>query len=89
MVTYNAKKAKILRELLIKAFFGKCWFKDCEKVENLEFFHIKPTELNGKGRGRWQRVYDVINNPCSYGLACKNHHIYFDNELLGIEDFEF
>ena len=87
MVTYNAEKAKRLRKLLLKAFFSKCWVKNCKEIENLEFAHIKATKLSGWGRGRWQRIYDIINNPCNYALLCHNHHIYFDNELIGVKDF--
>ena len=88
MVTYNAIKVKKLRELLLKAFFNKCWFKNCKKTENLEFAHIKPTTLNGRGRGRWRRTYDVINNPCRYVLLCHEHHRFLDIEIIGVKDFD-
>ena len=66
-----------MRKLLIEAFGGKCQFEGCEETENLEFAHRVPTELNGWGRGRKERIQDVINNPCCYALSCKKHNKEF------------
>lgn len=37
---------------------------------NLEFAHIKPTGLNGKGRGLRRRYLDIKRNPDAYKLLC-------------------
>lgn len=55
---------------------NKC--KVCESTSNLEFAHIKPTELRFKGRGQTQRYYDIKRNPESYELLCKKCHGKFD-----------
>lgn len=65
------------RKQLIKLFGGMCVL--CWTTENLEFAHIKPTKLNGLGRGRKERYYDVKNNPKSYVLMCKKCHERFDH----------
>ena len=49
-------------------FGGKCL--NCGSTMNLQFAHIKDTCLNGKGRGRKERYYDIIKNPESYVLLC-------------------
>jgi 5-methylcytosine-specific restriction endonuclease McrA len=55
---------------------GKC--QKCGNGGRLEFAHIEPTDLNGRGRGRKERYYDVINNPTAYLLLCRNCHKLFD-----------
>ena len=64
------------REFLIEAFFGECW--NCGSQEGLEFAHMEPTKLNGRGRGYSQRILDVINNPTKYMLVCKECHHEID-----------
>ena len=66
------KRIKELREELIEKFGGKCVV--CDSTEDLEFAHIKPTKLSGRGRGRKERYYDVIKNPDCYALTCKEHN---------------
>ena len=44
----------------------------------LEFAHIAPTTVSGMGRGRKERVYDIIKNPKSYILLCHKHHNEYD-----------
>lgn len=46
----------------------------CKARTNLEFAHIIPTGLNGRGRGQTQRYRDIEQNPDSYMLLCKKHH---------------
>lgn len=52
----------------------------CGSTENVEFAHIKPTKLRGKGRGRKERYYDLIRHPESYRPLCSKHHREYDNE---------
>jgi len=66
------KRIKELREELIKKFGGKCII--CGSTLDLEFAHIKPTKLGGRGRGRKERYYDVLKNPNCYALTCKEHN---------------
>lgn len=60
---------------------GKCEIPGCEETEDLEFAHVQPTDLGGRGRGRKERYYDIKNNPDSYRLLCKGHHRDHDDEL--------
>jgi hypothetical protein len=45
-----------------------------EGIPSLEFAHIKPTGLNGRGRGQTQRVLDIERHPDAYRLLCKECH---------------
>lgn len=40
----------------------------------LEFHHIKPTGLNGMGRGMSDRAKDIKEHPESYKLLCIGCH---------------
>lgn len=48
-------------------------------IEDLQFAHVKKTNLNGCGRGRQQRYYDIIKNPDAYFLCCVVKHSEIDN----------
>lgn len=75
------KKYKRKRQELIDQFGGKC--QKCGGTENLEFAHKEPTGLNGWGRGKWHRYYDVRKNPEKYWLACKDCHREYDKDKGG------
>jgi len=64
-----------LREL----YGGECAI--CGSKERLEFAHVKPTELEGRGRGRKERYYDISSNPDCYMLLCHWCHREHDDEL--------
>ncbi len=70
---------KKARAKLIQDRGGKC--KQCGSTEKLQFAHIAETGLNGIGRGRKERYYDVINHPYHYILLCKNCHVKLDSAL--------
>lgn len=53
---------------------------DCGSNEDIQFAHINPTKLNGMGRGRNARYYDIIKHPEDYRPKCKECHRKFDNE---------
>jgi hypothetical protein len=53
---------------LKKLFGGKCW--NCGSTANLQFAHKKETGLNGRGRGRKERYYDIKKHPDCYILLC-------------------
>jgi len=55
-----------------------CNAKDCEETKGLEFAHLKPTTLSRRGRGRKERIYDILKNPQAYRLLCHSHHTQLD-----------
>ena len=63
---------------LVESWGGRCTWPDCEETEDLEFAHVRDTDLNGRGRGRHERYYDILNNPKSYRLVCWTHHRLMD-----------
>ncbi len=72
MPNYVNKWIVVKLEELRQLYGGECL--DCNSMLGLEFHHIKETGLNGEGRGRKERYYDIKNNPDSYILLCKNCH---------------
>lgn len=61
---------------LIDQFGGKC--QECGDSNDLEFAHVKPTDVVGLGRGRNRRVLDVLKNPTHYRLLCHPCHKSYD-----------
>lgn len=62
-----------------KSVVGEC--EECGTVSGLEFAHKEPMELDGWGRGRKERVYDVMKNPNKYRLLCKDCHKEYDQTV--------
>lgn len=91
MTNYSNKFIRRKLDLLKEEFGGKCW--NCGTVENLQFAHIKDTELNGKGRGRKERYYDILNHPTHYALLCGGKigetgcHEAYDSGNLELRNF--
>ena len=81
MTNRNNIHYKKLRVELAKAFGGVCQHPDCEKTQDLQFAHRRPTKLSGKGRGRKERIQDILNNPLDYALSCRVHNNYFDETI--------
>lgn len=71
------------RKRLLEEWGGECLF--CGSKENLQFAHLKETSVKGWGRGRKERIYDVIHNPDSYVLLCCKNHKELDKGDLVIE----
>lgn len=46
----------------------------CLKDYGLEFAHVKPTGVIGRGRGLSRRYLDIKQNPDCYVLACRACH---------------
>jgi len=67
---------QVARENLISKRGGKC--QTCGSTDRLEFAHLRPTGLNGMGRGFNRRVLDVLRHPRSYRLLCRSCHDAFD-----------
>ena len=53
---------------------GECEAEGCHNTLKLEYHHTKQTGLSGEGRGRNNRILDIIRNPDSYALLCVLHH---------------
>lgn len=53
-------------------YMNRCFY--CDSTINLEFAHRIPTKLNGKGRGKYDRIRDIFQNPNSYRLTCRLHN---------------
>lgn len=54
------------------------------KKNPLEWAHVAPTGLDGRSRGRNQRILDVKLNPTSYWLLCRSCHRRLDLRLQGV-----
>ena len=74
----GGSRAVIIRQKLVLLFGGVCSYNDCKITEKLEFAHILPTNIMGKGRGSCVRVKDVKDHPASYRLLCSKHHLEYD-----------
>lgn len=65
-----------LRGRLVSERGGAC--EDCGSQDELEFAHVKPTSVNGKGRGSFLRYADVRRHPDCYRLLCNVCHNALD-----------
>lgn len=59
----------------------KCGLRPRKYV--LEFAHLRPTAIHGRGRGLRQRYLDIVHNPGSYVLLCYPCHRWFDRTVGG------
>lgn len=80
MTNRTNKFIKKLRKKLENLFGGKCFF--CGSTSLLEFAHYKPTTIDGKGRGRKERYYDIIKNHKCYVLLCRYCHLRLDKSEI-------
>lgn len=84
MVSGYGARLREKRARLIREFGGRCEAKkylgiDCDEILSpLQFAHIKPTRINGIGRGMQNRLRDVDLNRDCYALFCVVHHREFD-----------
>lgn len=51
-------------------------------IAAVEFAHVKPTGLDGPGRGMERRYRDVLKNPDCYRVLCKECHRKADRENM-------
>lgn len=58
---------------------AKCVGPGPTHIGRIQFAHIEPTGLEGKGRGRKERLYDILKNPDKYVPLCESCHLDFDN----------
>lgn len=73
----TAAYVRKLRQRITDLLGNRCAF--CGATEKLEFAHIRDTGLSGEGRGRVNRLLNVINNPDCYTLLCDTCHTAFDS----------
>jgi hypothetical protein len=57
---------------------GRCAIESEYCEGQLEFAHISPTTVSGMGRGRKERLYDILRNKECYTLLCHAHHEQYD-----------
>lgn len=83
--TYTSWYRKYRMEL-IRIFGSKCWScgMGCS-YSDANFAHIKPNGLNGKGRGSYNRMKDVMENPDSYALLHKLCHEWYDRGEISLK----
>ena len=80
---YN-RRYTFVRWLQLLEEYGNCCSVCLGKVcnnEKLEFAHIKPTGLNGMGRGKTIRMHDIIKNKDCYALMGQVCHRRYDSNL--------
>jgi hypothetical protein len=53
----------------------------CARDRRLEFAHLRPTGLRGRGRGRAERYHDILRNPDAYSLRCWWCHLELDRDV--------
>lgn len=72
-------KTDVAREMkkLRLIFGGHCIV--CGGKKQLEFAHLEPTDVVGKGRGSKHRMLDIKRHMDKYELLCKNCHKLKDN----------
>jgi hypothetical protein len=72
---------------LRKLYGGRCQRPGCgarssrqgrRRLGPLEFAHVKPTGLCGRGRGLQHRFFDILRNPDCYRLLCRSCHGWMD-----------
>ena len=83
MPTNKPDYAKRLKSMLLNRYgntCNACLGVTCKNID-LEFAHIKPTRLSTipRGRGRYDRLTDIKNNPDCYTLLGKYCHNLRDN----------
>ena len=82
MTSSSTVWVRALRARLITEHGGKCQASQLNLGGNhdgeLEFAHIKNTEVTGIGRGSYARAVDVRDHPNSYLLLCRKHHLQYD-----------
>jgi hypothetical protein len=67
---------EVLRQLQL------CSVAGC--LEPVEFAHKNETGVNGRGRGKRKRFYDIVNHPECYLPLCHDHHKLYDRGELQV-----
>lgn len=62
-----------------EAVGGYCQNVACPFMNwDLQFAHLRPTGVVGRGRGSSVRARDIRRNPSAYALLCRECHRAFD-----------
>jgi hypothetical protein len=69
---YQARLRERVRELL----GDRC--QECDSPEEVELAHVARTRVQGRGRGTYRRLRDVLEHPEAYKLLCRPCHMDFD-----------
>ena len=72
-----------LRQQLLAHFGYRCNLCDgfkCRNI-NLEFAHLRKTDLSGEGRGSMDRLEDIRNNITAYTLLGRACHKEYDSNV--------
>lgn len=79
MIPHHLRQQSYIARLRAKlrTKFGDCcaW---CKSEIDLEFAHLRETEVKGRSRGQTRRLLDVQRNPDAYTLLCRRCHSIFD-----------
>jgi hypothetical protein len=65
-----------LKTRLVVKLCGRCKVCGCEL--SLEFAHLRPTGLNGRGRGMKARLLNIQKHLEDYVLMCHSCHREYD-----------
>lgn len=84
-IPWSAVKGSISMDELRRIFGGRCQRCNTKRsrlargrTAPLQFAHIKPTGLSGRGRGLRHRYFDIVRNPDCYALLCNRCHFVID-----------
>lgn len=77
-MSWGKAQARSARQKLLRRFGDVC--ARCTETRGLEFAHVRPTYLSGRGRGSYARYADVRDNPSAYTLLCRACHYTLDRE---------
>ena len=78
---YMKQYVSRLRSRALGIFNNRC--ASCFCSDNLQFAHRKKNGVSGRGRGRIDRIRNVISNINDYILLCGECHREFDTEYNG------
>jgi hypothetical protein len=83
----NRRYREKLRLRCLDLLGDRC--RRCRSTRHIEFAHIKPTGLRGRGRGLDRRYRDILANPDCYLPLCHDCHLAYTQagdyrEIFGI-----
>jgi len=80
VAAYHARLRARAMALLGGPRCQECGLSEWEDFEpaRLEFAHVAPTRIRGRGRGTYHRLRDVLRNPEAYRLFCRPCHMDLD-----------
>ena len=73
----GSKQARPILEKLRIIRGNKCL--QCGNMGKLDFAHVRPTRVSGRGRGMDSRMRDIRHHPNDYILLCRKCHLVLDS----------